>query len=331
MRPELLLNHSFLEGVAADRAAPGRLRDVLVELGETIARTRRVRGEATLHVHRGLASHDVGANRIFVEWAHEYSRSPKWRDLIQPLIELGSGPFLDQLETDDDPSPEDSEPSCQETPGWLRDLVLGAGHHGLARCRRAWILSFGPCRYLTAREYRFVRADRTAAVDNLRSGPEARAAEEDLAKSRVRSTREVLDEAAAHATRVVVLDSARRSADKWDLDCNPERLFDAIIGLDAYAEALDAGQPRDTAATTYQLRTSVEMSQEKGNTLKRPSVRRTRMFHLPDGTEELFDMHAKPGSRTRVHIYGRREPLDGAGTERTRVYIGHCGNHLPLK
>lgn len=330
--PALLLNHSFLEGVAAAPTAASGLRNVLVELGETLARTRRVRGEATLYVHPGLASHDVGANRIFVEWAHEYRRSPQWRDLIQPLIELGSGPFFDHLETDDHAPPEDSDPSCQTAPEWLRELVLGAGHHSLSCSRSPWMLSFGPCRYLTAREYRFTRADRTAAVDNLRSDREAQSAEVDLTKSAVRSTLEVLDAAANHAKRVVVLDSARRSAGRWTLDCTPERLFDAIVGLDAYAKALDADQPRETAASTYQAHTSVEMSQEKGNTLKRPSVRKTRLFRLPEGTEQLFDMHAKPGSRTRIHVFTRRELLDGTGPEeQTLVYIGHCGEHLPLK
>lgn len=336
MRPALILNHSFLDGAAKlPLTAATKLRSTLVEIGDTLKRTRQIRGDATLYVHPLLTRHEVGDegdNKTFWDWASACLRSPEWKSLIDPLIQLVSGPFYDRLDHDDLGPPEDSEPSCQSVPEWLRELVLSAGHHALSCDHRAWILSYGPCRHLTEREYRFVREARVAAIDNLRTDQEASTAEaaHDIAEGS--STRQILEAAVRHTQRVVVLDTARKSADRWTLDCPPERLFTAIVGLDAYAAALDSGVSRETATTLYQDHTSVEMSQEKAASLKRPSVRSAREFRVPDGTKKLFDMHAKPGSATRVHIYTLRDPSDDPKTPGpTRVYIGHCGEHLPLR
>jgi hypothetical protein len=130
-----------------------------------------------------------------------------------------------------------------------------------------------------------------------------------------------------------VLDSARRAAERWVFDCTLDRLLDALLGLEVYAQELEGGGSREAAAQAYQRATSVEMSQEKANTLKKPTLRSQRTFRLPDGTSELFDMHAKPGSATRIHIFARREASSDheTGVERIVVYVGHCGKHLDLK
>lgn len=334
MRPSLLLNHSFLAEVAFSPIASAKnVQRVLAELGETLSRTKRVRGEATLYVHPGFSTFDVGGGVVFVSWAQASLRSGEWGDILQSLLQLGAGPFIHDLTVDEGDPPSDSDPSCRSAPDWLQEITLRAGHHAWVNPGRAWIVSFGPCHILTSSILRFHRNEASVEVYNLRSGAEARQAEAALGKAATRTTREVLDQAVLHATRVVALDSARKAADRWVLDCDPGRLFDAIVGLDVYAEALDSGQPREVAAATYQAATSIEMSSEKGNTLSKPTLKMERVFTLPDGTKQLFEMHAKPGARTRVHVFTRREPVDPATPEitKSRVYIGHCGEHLRLR
>src|SRR3979409_2545351 len=86
----LVLNHAFLEGLAF--APAETTRGPLVEITQTVLRARRMRGEAILYVHPGLGETDVGGGESFVRWANARVRTPEWGDLLQPLLQLGSGP-----------------------------------------------------------------------------------------------------------------------------------------------------------------------------------------------------------------------------------------------
>jgi hypothetical protein len=327
----LVLNHAFLEGLAF--APAEEIRGPLVEITQTVLRARRARGGVLLYVHSELGTTDVGDGESFVRWANARVRNPKWRDLLQPLLQFGSGPFVSDLERDEGPVPTESLPSCDAAPTWLQETLLLTGHHVLSCRRDAWLISYGVRPYLTDAHYRFNRADAWAKVDNFRSDGDAARAEAALVVSTTSSASEILDRAAQLSGRVIVLDSARRAAERWVLDCTFGRLLEALVGLDVYARALEGGASREAAAETYQQATSIEMSQEKANTLKKPTLRSQRTFRLPDGTREVFDMHAKPGAMTRIHIYARREVRSGrkAGAEEIVVYVGHCGRHLDLK
>lgn len=327
----LVLNHAFLEGLAFARAEAAR--GPLVEITQTVLRTRRTRGEATLYVHPGLGATDVGSGESFVRWANARVRTPEWGDLLQPLLQLGAGPFVHDLERDEGPIPKESVPPCDAAPPWLQETLLLSGHHALSCRRGAWLLSYGDHPYLTDAHYSFNRADAWARVDNLRSDGDAARAEAALAIATTSSASEILERAARLSGRIIVLDDARRSAQRWVFDCGLDRLLEALIGLDVYARALEGGASREAAAEAYQLATSIEMSQEKANTLKKPTLRIQRTFRLPDGTREVFDMHAKPGPATRIHIHARREVRPGqeTGVEEIVVYVGHCGKHLDLK
>lgn len=341
MTPVLLLNHAVLEGLAY-RAEAGTMEEreaakrPVVEIADTLQRARRVRrAEAVLHVHPALAAAEVSAEETFITWANRHRRSQEWGAALDLLLQLLAGPWVQSLPVDDGPCPTDTTPSCLDAPEWLVETVLTAAHHGISHGRSSVILSYGPAPYLVHRLYQAEREDRRVDLHNLRSDAEAAEAEATLSKAGVKTTLEVLEEATRHALRVRVLEPARAAAKRWELDCNPAVLFDAVRGLDAYAQALDEGLPREAAAERYKLACGVDMSQEKAQTLKKPTLREQRKRSVPGFAEkQLFDMHAKPGSRTRVHVFACKEPRDEADPEKgehTVVYVGHCGEHLDLK
>lgn len=339
MRPLLLLNHALLEDLAhrseeGDDACREAQRP-LVELADTLQRTRRLRREYdVLFVDQALGTFEVAKGKFFVHWANEHRREAAWGNVLDLLLQLLSGPWIQSLKVDANPRPVDTDPSCLHVPRWLLEILLIAAHHGLSCDRASFILSYGTRPYLEHNVYRVERDGRRIELANLRNDQAAADAEAALGLRDVRTTLDVLDEAARYTSRVRVLESARRSARQWELDCDPGLLFEAIRGLDAYARALDEKLPREIAAERYKEACGVDMSQEKAQTLKRPSLRKQREFQVPDLTEkQLFDMHAKPGN-TRIHVFAREEAIDQADVGKgkcTVIYVGHCGKHLDLR
>jgi hypothetical protein len=319
-----------------DEAAQETARRPLLEVAFTVQRARRVRREhAILHVHPKISVTEVAAGQPFTSWANQRRRDPLWGEALSLLLQLLSGPFVTSLDVDDSPSPDDTVPSCLGAPVWIVEMLLHAAHHGLSCGRRSWVLSYGPEPYLHEPIYRAERDGRSIDLDNFRTDAQAREGEAALSAADVTTTLSILEESVLHTERVRILDSARSSAKRWELDCAPARLFEAIRHLDAFAEALDAGLPRETAAERYAHAAGIEMSQEKANTLKKPTLREQRRFLIPgDREKQLFDMHAKPGPRTRIHVLARREQKDEADTargEHTVIYVGHCGEHLDVR
>lgn len=330
-QPSLVLNHAFLEGMAFLGLEAAKAP--VVELMQTALRTRRVRNASVLHVHPSLSETDVGGGLSFVRWANARMYTSDWADLLLPLLQLGSGPFVHDLERDNQSGPTTSIPECASAPDWLKETLFLSGHHVLSVPRQAWLLSYGENPYLTERRYRIQRGESSGYVENLRSDRMAAEAEATLAAGGQVNVQDILNAAERIASRVVVLESARHSAAQWTLDCRPERLMQSLTGLDVYAQALQNGKTREVAAEEYKHATSIEMSQEKSNTLKKPTLRAQRMFSLPDGRRELFDMHAKPGADTRIHVFSRAETRDINGAQEVQIiiYVGHCGKHLDLK
>lgn len=331
MSPSLVLNHSFLEGMLQRGAAAQR--QPLVELKSTLERIRRVRGSGTFHVHSAISSLEVEPGKTFVSWANQNLRLPEWKETLEFHMHMLGGPFYYQLEVDELPCPVDTLPSCERVPHWLREMVLHCAHHVLCGAGRAWLISYGDGTHLTEGSYRAQRDGNEVVIPNLRNDKEAHTAEAELALAGMDTVIEVLQKASKLAERVFVLPSAEESARRYRNPFSVDMLSRAITGLDDYAKALDSGQGRELAAQSYQLACGIEMSAEKTATLQRPNLRRIRTFRLPDRSEQLFDMHAKPG-HIRVHIHARKEPRkqdDPSAGEHTVVYVGHCGEHLPLK
>lgn len=138
------------------------------------------------------------------------------------------------------------------------------------------------------------------------------------------ATPETIERAREMAGQMVVLPSARSSAEAWTLDCAAAELHRALLGLEEYVAAVREGLPRERCAARYYERTTFPMSQETAATWRSPTRRRQRMFVAGKHGEQYFDMHVKPGNLTRVHIWvphadGQTAPI---------IYVGHCGRHL---
>ena len=70
--------------------------------------------------------------------------------------------------------------------------------------------------------------------------------------------------------------------------------------------------------------TGIPMSRESGEVSRNPTCKRQRTFVVPGRGEQYFDMHAKPGASTRIHVW------TDVVEDRRVVYVGHCGEHLLL-
>ncbi len=122
--------------------------------------------------------------------------------------------------------------------------------------------------------------------------------------------------------KIVILESARKSARKHDFRNFFTILYDAIMGLEKTELPLIL---QDKSETERQLdfysNYHCEISRESAATLK--SYHNERTFMVPAHGAQLFEWHIKiNGNRTRIHYW-----IDKAGE---KVYIGHCGKHLPV-
>lgn len=64
---------------------------------------------------------------------------------------------------------------------------------------------------------------------------------------------------------------------------------------------------------------ALNISPESNKTMNNQTLKNMRMFSLPDGRRECFELHIKTGN-LRFHIF----------PENLKVYIGYIGNHLPI-
>lgn len=302
----LALDHSFLSGVS--RRPP---RDLLPAL-ELVRHAGRL-VERPLRVHPDLRTVDTGAGS-FLSWAQRARGQADWTDLVTLLLRLTNGPWVADLE------PEWAGPIAPDIstlPAWLqeslrrmlgtgRDTVLVSPPPTAATGVTRWVADDGARTLL--------RWADVAGVDQVPGVPP-------------RSTLELLLQVAEELSgHVVVLESAIRSAKAWTLDCRPEMLQAALRGLPTYGNAMAQGLPRESCCDAYYEATSVPMSQETGDVWRRPNRRKERQFVAGEHGIQYFDVHAKPGDATRIHIW---VSVDRASDPPVPViFIGHCGRHL---
>ena len=129
--------------------------------------------------------------------------------------------------------------------------------------------------------------------------------------------------AAAWSDRIVVLDSARRSARKSCFRC-PEELAQCLPKLLRYREALMCGG--DTEARKVFGRREYA-AHESFTTRNNKIARNSRIFYY-NGAPIFMDRHIKIGSSDSkaetLRIHFAWCPVS------RRIIIGHCGVHLPL-
>lgn len=312
--PVVFLNHDFVTGMAHRNDLDG----VLVDLADI----QRRLGPAPLHVHPELHGQDTGQGP-FVAWANRQRSNPERRRTIELLLRLCQGPFITDVGVEGT-KPDEVKPPLPAQPIWRNEAVVHLGHHALDNPQAlAWILSYDPQSNLTASTYSVLRGEAHATLENHDRGTTTSSRLGVIATQGVSGTLAVLERAALHCPRLVVLDKAKDSAKKWTLDCPEQTLFNALVTLEVYADALDAGLSREVAAERYTAACSVQMSQESAQVWKSPSCRGQRELEVPGRGKQYFDMHAKPAG-TRIHIWTEKRQ------DTTVVYIGHCGEHLLL-
>jgi len=310
----VLLNHDFVEGMA-HRAD---LAPVAVALGDP----QRLLPEP-LWVHPELSAQDTGAG-VFVQWANRHRNDPDTGSLVELLLRLLSGPFVTDLPAEGTETLSE-EPSLPEEPAWLCGAVRQLARHALTRDGvLPWVLSFDPDSGLNEPRYRLSRREATAEVENFRRVVQVGERLEELATQGLAGALAALEAAGRFSTRLIVLDRARESARRWTLDCSEAILFRSLVHLEKYATALDEGLSRELAAEQYHLSCGVEMSRESSEVGRSPTCRRQRELEVPGHGVQYFDMHAKPGGGTRIHVW------TALVAGKHVVYVGHCGEHLRL-
>lgn len=312
--PVVFLNHDFVTGMAHRNDLDG----VLVDFADI----QRRLGPAPLYVHPELHGQDTGQGP-FVAWANKHRSHPERRGSIELLLRLCQGPFVTDLDVDA-VAPEQVQPPLPAQPDWRNDAVVHLGHHVLTNPQiHGWILSYDPQSSLTEPAYSALRGDERATLENHCQVATTTSRLGAIATLGLAGTLAVLERAAVDCPRIVVLDKARDSAKRWTLDCTEQTLYDALVSLEVYANALDEGLSRELAAERYTLACSVQMSRESAQVGRSPSCRGQREIDVPGRGKQYFDMHAKPGG-TRIHVWTEKRE------ETTVVYIGHCGEHLLL-
>jgi hypothetical protein len=306
----IALNHSFLATVPR---APKQAVVVVAFLDRVRRRTGR-----TFRVHPELGSTDMGGG-TFIVWANRHRRDTELGGLAELLLRTLSGPFVDGATFEGE-----VHPPIAVLPAWLEEtlrVLLAAAASSEERAGDLiGLLSPSPNGGADAPVY----ACEGSSVHNW-FDPEG--FDRDLTKnSPSKTTLECLREAAQQmGDRLVVLPSAWRSAEAWVLDCHPEVLLQALLGLETYVAALDDGLPRESCAERYREGTGIEMTRESGDVERKPARKQQRTFLAGSHGKQFFDMHAKPGKATRVHIW--IAPRESTEKPRT-IFVGHCGRHL---
>lgn len=114
-------------------------------------------------------------------------------------------------------------------------------------------------------------------------------------------------------------DSVKEQIEKMGSSNLFKQMVGRLVDLDNYNKNWTQG-----ACTPNQINgaTSLRVSIESDTIRNDKTLKNYRMFQLPNGKTEYFEMHIKTGE-LRIHFF----PLEAEHT----IYIGYIGSHLPLK
>jgi hypothetical protein len=119
---------------------------------------------------------------------------------------------------------------------------------------------------------------------------------------------------------IIILDSAGKSAKKHDFRSFLPDVYYGITGLEETELPLVLNNENESKRIElFYEKYRLEISKETSVTLSIYAEDRT--FEIPGRGEEIFEWHIKIGRHTRIHYWIDRES--------EKVYIGHCGKHLP--
>ncbi len=122
---------------------------------------------------------------------------------------------------------------------------------------------------------------------------------------------------------IIILNSAWKSSRKHDFRSLCSTVYFAIMGLeDTELEMILQSRNEVDRKKVFLDKYHLEISGETSTTLKSRVCSKARTFDVAEHGEQLFEWHIKlDGNRTRIHYW-----VDKINK---KVYIGHCGAHLP--
>ena len=121
---------------------------------------------------------------------------------------------------------------------------------------------------------------------------------------------------------IEILESARKSAKKHNFKGAFFEVYKTICTLKSEMALLIDGKPEPLRVESFLQQTGCEISGETKKTLENPKFRERREFIIESKGKVLFEWHIKIGREIRIHYF-----ID---KENKKIYIGHCGNHLPV-
>lgn len=118
---------------------------------------------------------------------------------------------------------------------------------------------------------------------------------------------------------VVILDSAKKSARRYDFSStllSVEKVLKCLSSI----EFMDANNnlTNEDKKLYFKSKTGFEFSEESIETIRHPRYKAQRVFQISPGNKKCFTLHAKIGGSLRIHFL----------IENGILYIGYCGNHL---
>ena len=296
---KVYFNHSLLEGASDPEMA--RLVVEIVELKNAL-------GAVPLYVYEYFWSMRIqsGTLRSFLTLLHHRERAK-----VIILALMHNGPHFHE-------SPPIEEiaitPSINK-PGFGKKLLYICLHD-----RQEYVLSLSEEEVLIHETYTVADLIGSLVVVNLVG---MKGLQHQLQKQRVfHSIEDVFQETTRANPSIEILPNARKSARRHNFKGVYQDIYHTITALEKELSLLLEGVPDQQRMERFLQQTGFEISGESAEVLQNPKFRKHREFVIGSKGNVLFEWHIKIGSETRIHFF-----ID---EEEKKIYIGHCGKHLPI-
>ncbi len=292
-------NHSLLEDAADPEVAK-----LIVE----IAQLKNAIGPIPLYVYQHFWSLKIqsGTLRAFVSHRHNRERAK-----VVILALMHNGPHFY-----DSPSAED----ITITPGIDKP---GFGTKLLHICfndRQEHVLSLAGEKVLTHDFYTAASTGDSIGIVNLVGIGSLR---HQLQSQLVfHSIDDVFREITRSNPSIEILAGAEKTARRHNFKGAYHDVYKTITALEKELSLLIEGVPDRQRMERFFQQTGFEISGESPEVLQNPRYRKHREFVVPSKGNTLFEWHIKIGNETRIHFFIDKEAK--------KIYIGHCGKHLPI-
>jgi hypothetical protein len=296
---KIYFNHSLLVG-----ASDPEVTRLVVE----IVQLKNALGAVPLYVYEYFWSLQIqsGTLRSFLAYRHNQDRAK-----VIILALMHNGPHFH-----DSPLAED----VTITPGIGK---TGFGEKLLHTCFndcQEYVLSLSEEKVLIHSIYTVTGAGKSVTIVNLVG---MRALRERLQSQLVfHSIDDVFREVTRSHPSIEILPGTGKSAGRHNFKGAFHDVYKTVTALEKELSLLLEGVPDQQRMERFLQHTGFEISGESPEVLQNSKYRRYREFVIGSKGKMLFEWHIKIGNETRVHFFIDKEAK--------KIYIGHCGKHLPI-